>query len=75
MTIGEAIKKARKSRGLKQNQLAKAMGVHAYQISLWETGRGFPHILNCLSLADVLNVSLDELVGRSVKGGVDKDKG
>lgn len=67
MTIGQAIKKARQQKGLTQTQLATVIGVKATQISWWETGEHFPSILNCISLADVLGVTLDELVGRTVK--------
>lgn len=37
MTIGENIKKARKEAGLKQKELADAIGVSAQMISLYET--------------------------------------
>lgn len=66
MTIGQSIKKAREAKGLNQTQLAAAIGAHSTQISLWETGRMFPSILYCISLADELGVTLDELVGRKV---------
>lgn len=68
MTIGQSIKKARKAKGLNQTQLAAAIGVNTPQISWLETGRSFPHILSCISLADELGVTLDELVGRTVVG-------
>ena len=68
MTIGQSIKKAREAKGLNQTQLAAAIGAHNTQISLWETGRTFPTILNCISLADELGVTLDGLVGRKVVG-------
>ena len=64
MTIGESIKKCRKSKGLNQEELANAIGCKTCQVSAWETGRFFPNILNCITIADALEVSLDELVGR-----------
>lgn len=67
MTIGESIKKHRKAKGLWQKELADAMGVQQCQISHWETGRQFPSIFSCISLADELEISLDELVGRKRK--------
>ena len=66
MTIGESIKSARLAKGLNQTQLAAAIGTQTPTISFWETGRTFPSILNCISLADYLNITLDELVGRKV---------
>lgn len=66
MTIGESIKKARKDKGLNQTQLAAAVGANTAQVSWWETGRTFPSILTCISLADYFGITLDELVGRTV---------
>lgn len=63
-TIGESIRVQRIIKKLKQGELAELMGVKQSVISSWETGRTFPHILNCISLANTLGISLDELVGR-----------
>jgi transcriptional regulator with XRE-family HTH domain len=65
MTIGQAIKKARQQKEFTQKQLATAIDAKTCQISLWETGKTFPSIINFISLAEVLGVTLDELVGRS----------
>ena len=66
MTIGESIRKHRKDKGLTQTELAEIIGCKPCQVSMWERGL-FPNILNCITLADVLEVSLDELVGRNFK--------
>ena len=65
MTIGEAIKRARERRGYSQAKLSMKSGISMQSISLWETGRTFPTIINLIPVADALNVTLDELVGRS----------
>ena len=67
MTIGETIKKARISKGLTQTKLAKKSGVANFTISLWETNKAYPSIIPLICIADVLNVTLDELVGRRMK--------
>lgn len=67
MTIGESIRKHRKAKRVLQKELAESIGVHQVQISWWETGRTFPNILNCISLADALQITIDELVGRNKK--------
>ena len=67
MTIGESIRKARKEKGIKQKKLAADIGVTPKVMSFWESGRSFPHIMNCISLADALGITLDELVGRTTK--------
>lgn len=65
MTIGQSIKKARKSRKLKQVELAEMAGVSRLTISFWECDKFMPTILLLICVADVLNITLDELVGRS----------
>lgn len=65
MTTGQAIKKARKAKGYTQLDIARKLGVHQITVSLWETDRNSPCLIFLISLADVLGISLDELVGRS----------
>ena len=67
MTIGESIRKARTDKGWTQAQLAAEAGVLCISISFYETGRTFPSVLNLISIADALGVTLDDLVGRTVK--------
>ena len=67
LTIGEAIRKARLERGLSRTQLANMACMSAQNIYQWEQGRFYPSVLNLVLIADVLNISLDELVGRTVQ--------
>ena len=67
MTIGENIRLYRKRRKMTQNQFGKAIGLDQSNISDYECGKYIPGIFNLLSIADVLEVSLDELVGRKFK--------
>lgn len=66
MSIGEAIKKARKSRKLTQKQLAVKSGLSYNTVAWWETNRITPTVTLLMCVADVLDISLDELVGRTV---------
>lgn len=66
MTIGEAMKEARIKKEYSQNQLSIKSGVLLLSISKYERGETFPNILNLISIADALGVTLDELVGRKV---------
>lgn len=68
MTVGESIKKARRDRGFTQIQLSVLSGVSTQAITAWETGRMSPSIISLIPVANVLNISLDELVGRTVRG-------
>lgn len=62
--IGDSIKANRLLAGLTQTQLAKLIGVTHAAISYWENGVNIPNIADCLKMADVLDIGLDELVGR-----------
>ena len=62
--IGKHLKIARKNAGLTQPQLAKKIGVTHAAISFWENNVNIPNVKDCIKIADVLQISLDELVGR-----------
>ena len=66
-TIGEYIKDARESKGYSQRELAKKSGIGISNIGHWERGQTFPSIINLIPVADVLGITLDELVGRGAK--------
>lgn len=66
LTIGEAIKKARIDKGLSRSELSFEARVPVQNIYQWETDRAYPSIINLIPVADVLGVTLDELVGRTV---------
>ena len=67
MTIGQAMKKARLDKGYSQARLSMKSGISSQNISYWEHGISFPTIINLIPIADALGVTLDELVGRTVK--------
>ena len=73
MTIGEAIRTARESRGFTITKLSEKSGVHYETIWNWEKDKVIPSVFLLSCIADVLEISLDELVGRKVKNnGFDK---
>lgn len=64
MNIGENIKFYRKSLGLTQESLANMLGGKKSLISNYENGYSIPDIKTLIKLADIFNITLDELVGR-----------
>jgi len=64
-TIGKSIKEKRVEQGLSQQSLAKLIGVTHASISYWENGVNIPNVLDLWKIADVFNISIDELVGRN----------
>lgn len=62
--IGRSIKQARTLANLTQQQLAKKIGTSHAAISFWENGINIPNVLDCWKIADSLEITIDELVGR-----------
>lgn len=62
--FGDNIKRLRKNKGLKQQELAEILGIKRNSYSDWENGKTEPRFENLVKLADLLDVSLDWLFGR-----------
>ena len=58
------IKKIRESRGMLQYELANRMGVKQASVSAWESGKAMPSAGNLLKLADILECTVDAILGR-----------
>ncbi len=64
MKLSDNIKFYRKSLGLTQKQLALYLDANNTLISNYETGYSVPDIYVLIKLADIFEITLDELVGR-----------
>lgn len=58
------MKLLRVARGLGQRELAVCLGTTLKTVSHWETGYSEPSIGQLIMLADVFDVTLDDLMGR-----------
>ncbi len=67
-TLKERISIARKAKKWTQKDLATALKVNLKNVSRWELGSSAPSFEAAISLANVLNVSLDYLGGLDVPG-------
>ncbi len=63
-TIGKRLAEIRKSKKLKQMELAEMLNVSQQVVSNIERGVTAPDIEQLKKIADIYNISLDELVGR-----------
>ena len=68
MTMGECIRAARKKAGITVVELSRISGVPESTIWSYETCVTKRPIENMIAIADVLGLSLDELVGHERKG-------
>lgn len=64
MSIGKRVRELREMHGLTIMELAEKLGVGKSSISNWERGKCDPSLINAISLADIFDLSLDDLVGR-----------
>ena len=63
--IGKQIASLRKEKGIKQEELAKYVGVSTQAVSKWENG-GVPDTELLPKIADFFSVSVDSLFGRNI---------
>lgn len=67
-TIGKRLAEIRKNRNFKQTDLAEKLNVSQQVISNIERGVTAPDIEQLKKIADIYNISLDDLVGREFWG-------
>ena len=65
LTIGENIRNYRRKNDITQETLADRLGVTYQSVSRWENGTTYPDIELLPAIAEVLAVTIDELLGMS----------
>ena len=63
-TFGQRLSRFRKAKGLTQEDVAKQITISPQAVSKWENDISSPDILELSTLADILGVSVNELLGR-----------
>lgn len=67
MTLGEKIAGFRKKSGISQERLAEMLDVSRQAVTKWENGKSNPDTENLIRLAEIFEVSMDELCQNEVK--------
>ena len=62
MEISERLKQARITCGMTQEQVTERVMVSRVTLSHWENGKTLPDITSLISLSDIYQISLDELL-------------
>lgn len=65
--LGNTIARLRKEKGLTQEQLASELNISYQAVSKWENGVSSPDLSNIKRLAEIFDVSIDELFGLTVQ--------
>lgn len=63
--FGKRLRQLRNEMGLKQSQLAEALGLTQRKVSYFETGTVEPDLYTLCKLADYFKVTTDFLLGRT----------
>lgn len=71
--IAENLSLLRQKNGYTLEALAEIISVSRQTVAKWETGDSHPDIVNCLKLATLFKVSLDELVNKPLKDAMNGD--
>lgn len=71
MTFGARLKQLRGDKNMKQSELAKKLGVTAATISAYENGTRTPDINMASEIADLFDISVDNLLGKPSKHTID----
>ncbi len=66
-TMGEIISALRREKGMTQRELAEKLNVSDKAVSKWERNVACPDIQNIPKLAEILGISVDELVNAQPK--------
>ncbi|WP_019789304.1 helix-turn-helix domain-containing protein, partial [Streptococcus sobrinus] len=66
MALEQTLRHYRKELGLSQEKLAENLNVSRQAITKWETGGGLPDIGNLQALANLFEISLDQLLQENI---------
>ena len=69
-TFGQRFARLRKEKGLTQDDIAQNVNISAQAVSKWENDISMPDISVLPLLSDILDITLDELLGKAKKQDV-----
>ena len=71
LCIADNLKLLRYKHGYPLEAIAEIISVSRQSVAKWESGDSVPDIVNCVKLASLYKISLDELVNRPLRDAVD----
>ncbi len=73
LALGYSLRELRKAKGIKQDELAAAIGAKRSLVSMWEAGERAPKLDALIALADFYGVTVDYLLGHSDVASPEED--
>ena len=74
MSLSENLQNLRKIRNMSQEELAEKLNVSRQAVSKWESGNGYPETEKIISICEIFDCSMDELVKGKITADVKKEK-
>lgn len=66
LVFKDNLKKLRKDFSMSQEDLAEKLGVSRQSVSKWETGDAYPEMDKIITIANLFNVNIDELLNKNI---------
>lgn len=63
MIFSEKLQLLRKNKGFTQEEFAEKLNVSRQAVAKWESGQAYPDIANLIQISNMMNVTVDYLVG------------
>lgn len=74
MGFSENLQVLRKMRNMSQEQLAERLDVSRQAVSKWESGSGYPETEKLISICEIFNCSMDEIIKGKITADVNREK-
>ena len=74
MSLSENLQNLRKMKNMSQEELAEKLNVSRQAVSKWESGNGYPETEKIISICEVFDCSMDELVKGKITEDIKSEK-
>lgn len=74
IVIGQQLTKLRKKNNMSQEKLAELLGVSRQTIYKWENNKSYPDMINLVTISDIFDISIDELIKGVQNYDLDKSR-
>lgn len=74
MSLSENLQNLRKIKNMSQEELAEKLNVSRQAVSKWESGNGYPETEKIISICEIFDCSMDELVKGKITADIKSEK-
>lgn len=74
MSLSENLQNLRKMKNMSQEELAEKLNVSRQAVSKWESGNGYPETEKIISICEIFNCSMDQLVKGKISEDIKSEK-